>query len=114
MENNIYYTMSNKYFVAIAKEKYDCWYQDMCYLGMFDNFSVALEEVKNHNTKTYVYGCREFDYFIFTTNVNEKIIMKEEDCIYSLTSGMRQENKEFIHDEYTPQAALQNLQQNKT
>jgi len=37
--------MYNKYFVAIAKDKYDCWYQDMYYLGMFDSFSVALEQM---------------------------------------------------------------------
>jgi hypothetical protein len=99
--------MANKYFIVIAKEKYDCWYQEMDYLGMYDCFSLALEEVINNNKKTYVYGLREFDYYIFISNINEKVIMAEKDCIYSFTSGMRQENIEYVKEEY--QHYLHNL-----
>jgi hypothetical protein len=92
--------MTNKYFIAIAKEKYDSCYQEIDYLGMYNCFSLALEEVVNHNKKTYVYGLREFNYFIFTSNINDKIIMEEKDCIYSLSSRMYKENIEYINDEY--------------
>lgn len=92
--------MNNKYFIAISKEKYDCWYQEMNYLGTYDCFSLALEEVKSHNKKTYVYGVREFNYYIFVSNINDKVMMEEKDCIYSLTSGMREENDEYIQEEY--------------
>ncbi len=92
--------MTNKYFTAIAKEKYDYWPQDIDYLGIYDCFSLALEEVINHNKKTYVYGLREFNYYIFLSNINEKVIMDVKDCIYSLTSGMKQDNEEYIKEEY--------------
>jgi hypothetical protein len=92
--------MANKYFIAIAKEKYDCAYQEMCYLGIYNCLSLALEQVKNHNEKTYVYGVREFDYYIFLSNLNDTTIMNEEDCIYSLTSAMYKQNEEYIKEEY--------------
>ena len=92
--------MTNKYFIAIAKEKYDSCYQEMCYLGMYDCFSLALEQVINNNKKTYVRGIREFDYYIFISNINDNFIMNEEDCIYSLTSAMYKENTEYIKEEY--------------
>lgn len=92
--------MANKYFIAIAKEKYDCWYQEMIYLGIYDCFSLALEHVINHSKTTYVYGVREFEYYIFISNINDKITMMEEDCIYSLTSKMYKKNVEYINEEY--------------
>lgn len=73
----------------------------MHYLGIYDCFSVALEEVTNHNKKNYAYGLREFDYYIFVSNINEKVTMEEKNCIYSFTSGMREENIEYITEEYT-------------
>jgi hypothetical protein len=90
----------NKYYIAIAKEKYDCAYQEMCYLGIYNCFSVALEQVKNNNKKTYVCGVREFDYYIFLSNVNDTTVTKEEDCIYSLTSAMYKQNEEYVKEEY--------------
>ena len=92
--------MSNKYFIAIAKEKYDCWYQDMHYIGIYETFPFALEQVRIHNKEHYFYGCREFDYYIFTSNINEKIIMEEKDSIYSLTSKMCEEHIEYVTEEY--------------
>ena len=92
--------MYNNYFIAIAKEKYDSAYQDICYLGIYNNFYLALEQTKNHNKKTYVYGVREFNYYIFLSNINDKSIMDEEDCIYSLTGAMYKENIEYIKEEY--------------
>lgn len=94
--------MSNKYFIVVAKERYDCNYQDMEYLGIFDCFSLAKEHITSHDKQFYVYGLREFDYFIFTSNINEKIIMKEEDCIYSLTARMyhKEDDIEYVKEEY--------------
>lgn len=93
--------MDNKYFIAIAKEKYDCWPQDMEYLGIYDCFSLALEQIVNHNKKYYFFGCREFNYFIFVSKINEKVKMEEKDCIYSLTSDMQEkEHVEYIAEEY--------------
>ena len=93
--------MDNKYFIAIAKEKYDSAYQEMCYLGIYDCFSVALDQVKNHNKKTYVCGVREFDHYIFLSNLNEKSIMSEDDCVYSRTSAMYKQNvTEYVKEEY--------------
>lgn len=92
--------MSDKYFIAIAKEKHDCSYQEMIYLGMYDCFSVALEHSINHNKETYVCGIREFEYYIYVSNINDKVIMKEADCIYSLTSSMYEDNIEYIKEEY--------------
>ena len=90
--------MYNNYFIAIAKEKYDSAYQDICYLGIYNNFYLALEQTKNHNKKTYVYGVREFNYYIFLSNINDKSIMDEEDCIYSVTGAMYKENIEYIKE----------------
>lgn len=92
--------MSNKYFIVIAKEKDDGFDQEIEYLGIYDCFSFALEQITNHNKQFYFYGCREFNYYIFLSNINEKILMKEEDCIYSLTSKMCKDYKEYIKDEY--------------
>ena len=92
--------MDKKYYIAIAKEKYDSAYQEICYLGIYNNFYLALEQVKNHNKNTYVYGLREFNYYIFLSNINDKYIMDEEDCIYSLTGAMYKENIEYIKEEY--------------
>jgi len=92
--------MDNKFFIAIAIEKYDCSPQDMNYLGIYDCFSLALEQINTHNKEKYFYGCREFNYYIFISNINEKIIMEEEDCIYSLTSKMLKKHIEYIKDEY--------------
>ena len=93
--------MSDKYFITIAKEKYDCSYQEMQYLGIYDCFSLALEHIKTHNKSNYIMGIREFDYYIFASNVNYKIIMKEEECIYSLTGKMYDDKyEEYIAEEY--------------
>jgi hypothetical protein len=94
--------MDNNYFIAIAKEKYDCAYQEICFLGMYDCFSLALEQVKNHNKKIYVYGVREFNYYIFLSKINEKITMDEENCVYSLTGAMYKENIEYIKETDIP------------
>lgn len=90
--------MNNNYFIAVAKEKYDSAYQEICYLGIYNNFYLALEQTKNHNKKTYVYGVREFNYYIFLSNINDKSIMDEEDCIYSVTGAMYKENIEYIKE----------------
>ena len=92
--------MNHNYFIAIAKEKYDSAYQEICYLGIYNNFDLSLEQVKNHNKKTYVYGLREFNYYIFLSNINDNSIMSEEDCIYSLTGTMYKENIEYVKEEY--------------
>ena len=92
--------MENKYFIAIVKEKYDCWPQDIGFIGMYDCFYLALEQVKNHNKTNYNPGLREFNYFIFISDINDKVVMEEKDCIYSLTSGMREEYEEYVKEDY--------------
>jgi hypothetical protein len=92
--------MNNKYYIAIAKEKYDSAYQEVCYLGMYDCFSVAVEQVKNHDKRTYVYGVREFNYYIFLSQVNNTAVLNEDECIYSLTSAMYKQNTEYVNNEF--------------
>lgn len=88
------------FYTAIAVEKYDCSSQDMEFLGLYDGFPMAVEQVREHNKKNYVRGLREFDYYIFFSRCNEKNTMKTEDCIYSLTSRMYEEYEEFVKEEY--------------
>lgn len=92
-----------KYFITIAKEKYDCYYQYMNFLGLFTTLKMGIEQIEKHSKNNYMYGCLEYDYYIFFSDVNEFTNMKESDCIYSMTSNMCKPYEIYIHPDFQTQ-----------
>lgn len=68
-------------FVAIAQDKYDCWQQNITYLGVFTTIEAAQAQIVHHKQNYYYKNCEEFDYFCFATSIDTPVIARESDSI---------------------------------
>lgn len=81
-------------YSVFSKDKEPYEYQETIFLGVYSNFETAKEKIiihhSNHkllrNLKKEYYEPYEYEYYVFLSELNEPVNIKETNCVFQFNS----------------------------